>query len=138
MSMLRYLRDTGDDRPVTPIYGNKTARDIIFASELEQMPDHVRVVHVLSRADAGWTGLTGHITRTIIEESAGEHLQTCHVFVCGPVAMMNAVLRELKAAHVDRRNPLRAIHHLDGRPGASSLTRDQDSPGSLSAAPICG
>jgi predicted ferric reductase len=103
MSMLRYLRDTGDDRPVTLIYGNKTARDIIFASELEQMPDHVHVVHVLSRGDTGWTGLTGHITRTIIEESAGEHLQTCHVFVCGPVAMMNAVLRELKAAHVDPR-----------------------------------
>ena len=103
MSMLRYLRDTGDDRPAVLIYGNKTADDIIFASELEQMPAQVRVVHVLSRPDATWTGLTGHITRAIIEESAGEHLQTSHVFLCGPAAMMNAVVRALRGAHVDRR-----------------------------------
>jgi len=103
MSMLRYLKETGDDRPAVLIYGNKTAQDIIFASELEQMPDHVRVTHVLSRPDAGWTGFTGHITRAVIEESAGEHLRTCHVFLCGPVAMMNAVLHELREAGVDRR-----------------------------------
>ncbi|MGE5293312.1 MAG: ferredoxin--NADP reductase, partial [Solirubrobacterales bacterium] len=103
MSMLRYLRDTGDDRPAVLIYGNKTADDIIFASELDQMADHVRIVHVLSRPDAAWTGPKGHITRAIIEESAGESLATCHVFLCGPVAMMDAVLVELKKAHVDRR-----------------------------------
>jgi predicted ferric reductase len=103
MSMLRYLRDTGDRRPAVLLYGNKTAADIIFAAELEQLPDHVRVVHVLSRPDTAWTGRTGHITRAIIEESTGAYLQSSHVFLCGPVAMMNAVLRELKAAGVDRR-----------------------------------
>jgi len=103
MSMLRYLRGTGDKRPVVLIYGNKTAEDIIFAPELEQLPNHVQVVHVLSRPDATWTGRTGHITRTIIEESAGAHLKTCHVFLCGPVAMMHAVIRALREIGVERR-----------------------------------
>jgi predicted ferric reductase len=103
MSMLRYLRDTGDKRPVVLLYGNKTAGDIIFAQELESLPDHMRVVHVLSRPDSAWTGRTGHITRAIIDEFTGEHLKESHVFVCGPVPMINAVIRELREAGVDRR-----------------------------------
>jgi NAD(P)H-flavin reductase len=62
MSMLRYLRDTGDRRPVVLLCGNKTARDILFASELEQLPSHLRVVHVLSRPDETWAGPSGHIS----------------------------------------------------------------------------
>jgi predicted ferric reductase len=107
MSMLRYLRETGDRRPAVLIYGNKTASDIIFASELEHLPDHMRVVHVFSRPDESWTGPAGHINRAILEEAAGAHLKTSHVFLCGPRPMMHAVLGELRAAGVDRRR----IHH---------------------------
>jgi len=107
MSMLRYLRDTDDPRPAVLLYANKTAADIIFASELEQLPDHVRVVHVLSRPDDSWTGRTGHINRALIEEAAGEHLEITHVFLCGPRPMMYAVMGELKKAGIARHR----IHH---------------------------
>lgn len=100
MSMLRYLRDTGDRRPTTLLYGNKTAEDIIFAAELADLPAHIRVVHVLSRPASGWIGRTGHITAAIIREAAGEDLPEGHVFLCGPTAMMEAVLRELRQVPV--------------------------------------
>ncbi|MCL5281038.1 MAG: ferredoxin reductase family protein [Planctomycetes bacterium] len=103
MSMLRYLRDTGDTRPATLIYGNKTAVDIVFAAELADLPAHIRVVHVLSRPASGWPGLTGHITAAMIQECVGEDLPRSHFFLCGPAAMMEAVLRELKEVHADRR-----------------------------------
>jgi 3-phenylpropionate/trans-cinnamate dioxygenase ferredoxin reductase subunit len=101
-SMLRYLRDTDDQRPVVLIYGNKTASDIVFAAELEQLPEHMRIVHVLSHPDASWTGPTGYVTKEIIQEAAGEHITGSHVFLCGPVPMMKGVLAALRDLGVSR------------------------------------
>jgi NAD(P)H-flavin reductase len=55
-----------------------------------------------SRVNA-WTGHTGHITRAIIDEFTGKYMKESHIFVCGPVPMINAVIRELREAGVDRR-----------------------------------
>ncbi len=102
ISMLRYLRDTRDSRPATLIYGNKTEADILFTAELADLPAPIRVVHVLSRPAPGWPGPTGHITAAMIQKCVGEGLPGSDFFLCGPDAMMKAVLSELDKVHIDR------------------------------------
>jgi len=104
MSMLRYLRDTGDTRPAVLIYGSRTEADIIFRTELERMRRNLRVVHVLSDAPAGCPALRGRVDRRVIQENAAELIQSAHVYLCGPPPMMESVLAALRELGVaDRR-----------------------------------
>ena len=100
MSMLRYLRDTGDTRPATLIYANRTERDIIFRNELANMPEHVKIVHVLSDAAPDWQGERGYVTEEIIKRHAGDTLSEAHIYLCGPPPMMRMVIRTLRSMAV--------------------------------------
>ena len=103
MSMLRYLRDTDDRRPVTLIYGNREERDIIFRQELDRLPRDVKVIHVLSDPGADWSGLRGYVTAETIQEQAGGVLGEADVYLCGPPVMMKKVMAALKSLGVHRR-----------------------------------
>lgn len=97
MSMLRYLRDTGDTRPVRLICGNKLEKDIIFREEIEALPENVKTVHVLSGDSPGWQGPRGRVTRETLERHAGDILDEAGIYVCGPPPMMSSVIKALKA-----------------------------------------
>jgi predicted ferric reductase len=99
-SMIAWLQDRGDKRPVTLIYGNRTEADIIFRDELASLPFNVKVHHVLSRPDPAWTGLKGHITAETISACASDHLAAGHFFVCGPPAMMDSTVAALRSLGV--------------------------------------
>lgn len=107
MSMFRTLHETRDPRPVVLLYGNKSERDIIFRKELEQLPDHCKVVHILSNPDDNWKGEKGYVTKAIIEKYASDVLTEAHVYLCGPPAMMNKVITALHELNIDERR----IHH---------------------------
>ncbi|OQA01156.1 MAG: Phenol hydroxylase P5 protein [Planctomycetes bacterium ADurb.Bin401] len=99
MSMIRYLRDTDDKRQAVLLNSNRAYNDIIFKTELENLPANFRVVHVLSDAEKDWNGLKGRITKNIIEENSRDILSDADVFLCGPPKMMQMMvnhLRELK------------------------------------------
>lgn len=96
ISMLRYLRDTKDERPVTFIYGNRTENDIIFRDELETLPRNVKLVHVLSEPDSQWQGARGYVNEQIIRDYAGNILGHAHIYICGPPLMMENVISYLK------------------------------------------
>lgn len=100
MSMLRYLRDTGDARPVALVYGNKTEKDILFGDELASMPAPIGVTHVLSSPEADWKGRQGYVTTDLLREEAGELVGKADIFLCGPPVMMDKVLQSLKELHV--------------------------------------
>jgi predicted ferric reductase len=101
-SMISALRDTGDKRPAVLLYGNKTERDIIFRDEFDNLPANFKVVHVLSRADKGWKGLTGHINAEVIKQQAASVLKDAHVYLCGPPAMMTSVIVALGTLGVNK------------------------------------
>ena len=109
VSMLRYLKETDDLRPVLLLYGNKTERDILFREELDALPDHVETVHILSEPADDWQGPRGYVTRDVLETYAAARLSDSqtHVFLCGPAAMMDNVMRDLKAMGV----PDSRVHH---------------------------
>jgi predicted ferric reductase len=100
-SMITALRDAADFRDVILLYGNKTEQDIIFRGEFEKLPANFKVVHVLSRADKKWKGLTGHINAEIIKQQAGDILDRAHIYVCGPSMMMQSIIVALKTIGVD-------------------------------------
>lgn len=95
MSMIRCLRDTEDNRPVTLLYGNKSEKDIIFGREIEELPDNFKTVHILSNASESWEGERGFITAEIIEKYAGDMLDNAHIYLCGPPVMMDKVIKAL-------------------------------------------
>lgn len=95
MSMLRYLRAMQDTRPAALIYANRTESDIIFRTELDELPKHVNVVHVLAAPGPEWKGDRGLVTQELLTSHVGDALLDAEVFLCGPPPMMKAVARTL-------------------------------------------
>ena len=96
VSMIRFLRDTADPRPVLFLYANRTSADILFRHELDRLPAHMKVVHVLSRPDADWVGPKGRLDDKAIQQLAGAFLRRADVFLCGPPALMEELRRSLR------------------------------------------
>ncbi len=101
MSMLRTLREKADTRPVRLLYGNVDEESILFRDELENMPDNVRVMHVLSDPADDWSGARGLIDRDRIESFAGDFLGDANIYFCGPPPMMDIVEDGLHELEVD-------------------------------------
>jgi predicted ferric reductase len=100
MSMMRHLRDTGDDRPLILLWANRQEQGIIFKEELDKLPDNMRVAHILSDAEEEWQGARGFVTADWIKKESGELLQDAQVFVCGPPPMMKSVRAALRSLGV--------------------------------------
>jgi predicted ferric reductase len=99
-SMMAYLRDTGDTRPVTLIYGNKTEDDIIFRKEFDALPPHMKVNYILSKPGPAWTGLKGYVTADAIKNCAADRLADSDFFVCGPPVMMDMAIAALRPLNI--------------------------------------
>ncbi|HVA71814.1 MAG TPA: ferric reductase-like transmembrane domain-containing protein [Candidatus Limnocylindrales bacterium] len=101
MSMIRFLRDTGDPRPIRLIYANQTETDIIFRDELEQMQNEIdlHVVHILSRPSEDWRGERGRVSREFLSRFIEEE-RGAAFYVCGPPLMMKSVAADLSVLQV--------------------------------------
>jgi len=87
-------------RDVVLLYAVKTAKDLVFASELRALTARCHLV--LSR----WTGPAegyeqGRVDRPMIERLVPD-VRDREVFVCGPLPMMKAVIGALHALEVPR------------------------------------
>jgi predicted ferric reductase len=113
MSMLRHMRDTGDDRSVVLLYANRRQEQIVFRRELDEMTaggaPNLKLVHVLSRPEDGWTGERGHIDRTLIEKHCGQDPAGKTFYVCGPARMAEALISALRSMGVRERMIRREI-----------------------------
>ncbi|MEJ5347740.1 MAG: ferric reductase-like transmembrane domain-containing protein [Desulfosoma sp.] len=106
LSLLRHFQVTSQAVPTVLLYANKTLKDIIAREELSAMAQTMplQVVHVLSRETFpnGYPEdgprvlfLKGHITAEILKSQ----LQADQGFyLCGPPAMQQTVLKEIRAA----------------------------------------
>ncbi len=103
LSMLRYLRDTEDNRRAVLVYANTTEEDIIRREELENMPPNITAAHVLNGPPDGWGGYVGYVNKEILRDCAGDLLPMADVYLCGPPPMMDAVEGELRELNVPRR-----------------------------------
>lgn len=101
MSILRTLRDRGDRRPVTLVYGSPREEEILFRDELAAMTGamDLEVVHVLEDPPAGWEGESGRITPDLLERRLPWSDLTGYL-ICGPDPMMDVVEETLRDREV--------------------------------------
>jgi predicted ferric reductase len=102
MSMIRTLADRGDKRPVILVYGSKDWESITFREELEELKMRLdlKVVHVLRRPPAGWTGESGYLTAEVFRRHLTPPYAEHEYFICGPPVMMDAIEDALEELHV--------------------------------------
>lgn len=104
LSMLRTMRDAGDQRPVMLIYCNLRSSSIAFREELSTLEDrlNLQIYHVLDEPDDDWTGYRGRLTRSMLSEMLdGFITPNTHYFICGPGPMMDVVEHALMDRGVD-------------------------------------
>ncbi|REK91811.1 flavodoxin reductase [Streptomyces inhibens] len=106
MSMIRDILARSLERRFHLIYGSRTAKDVIFRDELNDIAiahAQVRVDHVILDPDPSWSGPTGLLTAELIDTLAGP-LDNRMVYVCGPQALYPYALDQLtRLRHPGRR-----------------------------------
>ncbi|KAL4769183.1 hypothetical protein BDW60DRAFT_225206 [Aspergillus nidulans var. acristatus] len=90
---------------ITLLYGNETWEDILLREELEQMvlqsPGRIKVHHVLGQPTPDWKGLTGWITRAMIQDLLPEPSSSTGFLVCGPDGMVRAIRGHFEAINAN-------------------------------------
>jgi predicted ferric reductase len=93
LGMLRYVADTGDNRSIMLIWGNRTEKDIVFREEFEALRTrlpNLRICHVMS-AQPDWPGEKGKVDESILGRVLAGCDRKTRVFLCGPPPMMDLV-----------------------------------------------
>ncbi len=108
MSVLQTLRERGDQRKTTVIFGTPSKELTPFYEELKALAAelNLNVVHVFEDAEEEWDGPTGFITPEIIRENLPEDISDCEYFVCGPPPMMDVAEGALREWGV----PVHRVH----------------------------
>jgi predicted ferric reductase len=109
MSILRTLRDRGDERRFTLIYGVGSLDTMVFRDELEEMRQtlDLELVFVPRESPEAWEGERGTISTELLERRLPpDEGRTLRYLVCGPPPMMDLVERYLR----DRGVPPRHIN----------------------------
>jgi predicted ferric reductase len=103
MSMLRYMRDRREPRRVLLVYANRSAEDIVFRKELEQIESSgfpaLTTIHILSRPPADWVGPSGRLDTAFLESLCGGFSGKAF-FICCPPLMASGLIRGLTNAGV--------------------------------------
>jgi len=105
MSMIREIIDCSLGRSVYLFYGNKTADDIIFGSEIEQLAArfaHIHYIPVVEEPAGGYSGACGFITRDLMKEVL-EDIEDKSFFICGPQGLYDFCLPQVEEMGVPPR-----------------------------------
>lgn len=101
MSMLRTLSDEGFDGEITFVHYARTAKDAIYAAELNTFPD-VHVKQIFTRAGGAKNALSGHLTREQLAKIDPDYA-AAEAFVCGPNSLIEAAERIWSAEGIRER-----------------------------------
>ena len=96
-AMLRSIADRALPVEVTLLDFNRSREDIIFydeLSEIERSAPGVRAIFSLTDPDPGWTGATGRISASLLEDAFNQSRPEL-VYLCGPTPMMEAAIQLL-------------------------------------------
>ena len=98
LSMLRFMADHGDPRPVTLIWSNRSKKNVVFADEMDALAaklTDLRMIPIFTR-DAESGKRSGRLDRTSLETMLSGCSRRSAIFVCGPPQMMRQVYTDLK------------------------------------------
>lgn len=96
-SMLTHLLERPHRRRITLVYGVRHPDDFVYRDLIDRAAHDIglRVVYVVSKPDAAWTGRAGRISADLLAEAVPELLESI-VYVSGPTDLVDAVRRELR------------------------------------------
>jgi len=101
-SMIQYLLDTHQRRPIVLFYTNKTIADILYRDVFDRAERELglEVIYTLTdkrQLPAGWKGRVGRLSPYLIQAVVPDY-RACTFYVSGPNQMVDSfkgVLREL-------------------------------------------
>jgi ferredoxin-NADP reductase len=92
MAILRHHVALDSEAAVHLVYSVRSPRDVLYASELEELAGPHRAVTITVTGEApGWTGRRGRIDRHVIEELGWPPATRPRCYVCGPTPFVEAV-----------------------------------------------
>jgi ferredoxin-NADP reductase/Na+-translocating ferredoxin:NAD+ oxidoreductase RnfD subunit len=106
-SMIKYLLDTHQARPVTVFYSNRLANEIVYRDVFDRAVTElgINTVYTLTdphRVPAGWWGKIGHFTPQMIKAEVPNYMD--HIFyISGPNTMVDATKKMLRKMRVPER-----------------------------------
>lgn len=101
-SMWRYVEQRGLPTRMTLLYASRSLPFVIYRNELESLAKRHKVVHTLTRnEDSAWRGYSRRIDKQMLVEVCGD-LSGRTFYVCGPPAMCDCVVGNLKDLGVPR------------------------------------
>lgn len=108
ISILRSMRDAGDKRPATLVFGAAMEEGLVYQRELQALAEvlELKLVFVLEKPPQGWPGESGLISPELLERVLPADEPSYEYFICGPDAMMDAAEKALMRRGV----PLRRRH----------------------------
>jgi ferredoxin-NADP reductase len=103
-SMIKYLLDTRQRRPVTLFYANKNVEDIVYKDVFDRAQHElgIQVVYTVTEADhfpASWSGATGRITPQLIKSKVPDY-RRCIFYISGPKGMVDSFKESLDKMHI--------------------------------------
>jgi ferredoxin-NADP reductase len=97
-SIIGDMIETKRPEKLTLLYGSRNTGDILFKDELDAMAakceGRVKIIHILSEADAGWTGEKGFISAELIKKLVPD-FKDVSFYVSGPAALYDFIGPEL-------------------------------------------
>lgn len=116
LAMLQDMKNRGDSRPVTLLFGARSQRDLYALDELAAYATSwpaFRFIPILSEPDASqaWEGRAGRVTEHIPELLGG----STSAYLCGPPAMIDAAVVLLRKHGIADEN-LHADRFVDQAP----------------------
>ncbi|HTX90855.1 MAG TPA: RnfABCDGE type electron transport complex subunit D [Anaerolineales bacterium] len=105
-SMIKYMLDTHQRRPVVLFYANKTVDDILYKDVFDRAQHELglRVIYAVSdprRLPAGWNGVTGRITPQVLQGKLPD-FPLCVFYISGPKGMVDSFKESLDRMGVPR------------------------------------
>jgi glycine betaine catabolism B len=99
-SMIKYLLDTQQRRPITLFYGAPTVHDFVYQDVFDQAEHKlgIRTIYIAEKdtgMSPGWVGLLGLIKPEMIQTYA-PHYREAIFYISGPNVMVDAVKRMLR------------------------------------------
>lgn len=103
-SMLKYLLDRHEARPIVLFYANRTVNDFVYVDVLERAQRELGIRTLYTVMDrhnlpASWQGRVGYITADAIRKEVPDYAH-CVYYISGPLRMIESFQHTLNELHV--------------------------------------
>lgn len=91
--------DDKDRTTVSLIYANRSEADILLRKQLDNFAsanlEKFKVYYVLDKPPSGWSGGSGFVNKTMIQERMHAADSDTKMMICGPPGLVRAIMKTL-------------------------------------------